>query len=317
MNILIVVDTKNKTLKKSGLEAATLCRKNNVTFDMVTLGTVSDAAALAIGAQKVFSLATDDATQGSQVANWLAQRISGYSLILGSASLNEKDVFARLSAKTKAHLYQDITQVTWAGETLTVSKPILAGKTTALIKVEKFPALITLRPNAISIETAQGLTPPSVETGTLPAADGHEKLTKKEVGESARPDLTEAGIIVSGGRSLKTADNFKILWDVADVLNTHVGTTVGASRAAVDAGYAPAAMQVGQTGKTVSPTLYVACGISGAIQHLAGMKTAKTIVAINTDPDAPIFKKADYGIVADLFEFVPKLTEKLKASLSS
>lgn len=316
MHVLVVADTKNKSLKKSALEAATLCRQLGWGFDLAILGHIQNPEEITGGANRVFILNTDAQTQGSQIASWLNSKISGYQLILGSASLKEKDIFARLSAKSKITLYQDVTRLGWNNSTLILTKPILAGKVSAILHETKFPVLVTLRPNAVSAQpVVQKVTPESQQV-TLAPASSQEKLTKTEVGESARPDLTEASVIISGGRSLKSADNFKILWQLADLLNTHVGTTVGASRAAVDAGYAPSDMQVGQTGKTVSPVLYMACGISGAIQHLAGMKTSKTIVAINTDPDAPIFKKADYGIVADLLQFIPKLTEKFKQTLS-
>jgi electron transfer flavoprotein alpha subunit len=172
--------------------------------------------------------------------------------------------------------------------------------------------MATLRPNVVT-PLAEGAGAPRVEALAvdIPPEDLRAVVTQVAQGRSEQVDLTEAGIIVSGGRSLGSAENFKVLEELASVL----GAAVGASRAAVDAGYAPHSMQVGQTGKTVNPALYIACGISGAVQHLAGMRTSKYIVAINKDPEAPIFKLADYGIVGDLFEVVPKLTEEFRKVL--
>ena len=286
MKALVIAETKGSKLKTTAHEAATVCRDAQVPFDMVVLGADVSKDELKLGAETVYLLPTQDQTPGSQVAAWVAERVKDYQVVLGTASMAGKDLFSRLCAKTHTPLYQDVTDMKWNGDKTTLCKPMFAGKVTAKFEVTQYPLLVTIRPNA--------LTP------------------KAEAGETTRPDLAEATIIVSGGRSIKNTDNFKILWDLADVM----GATVGASRAAVDAGYAPHDMQVGQTGKTVSPKLYIACGISGAIQHLAGMKTSKHIIAINTDPDAPIFKKADYGVIGDLFEIVPKLTEKLKAALN-
>ena len=173
------------------------------------------------------------------------------------------------------------------------------------------PHFITVRPNALGIQDSPSSGAGNLQKGQTKVGDIRALVKEVVKGASEKVDLTEANIIVSGGRSLKSAENFKILEELADVL----GATVGASRAAVDSGYAPHSMQVGQTGKTVSPSLYIACGISGAIQHLAGMKTSKVVVAINTDPDAPIFSRADYGIVGDLFKIVPLLTAEFKKIL--
>ena len=228
------------------------------------------------------------------------------AVVLTGASWTGKDILPRLAAKFQVGLANDCTEFK-LGSSVTARRPIFAGKCSQCVSFSSSPAVFSVRPNVLALGEAKGSAPQveklNAEIGTIRA-----KVTEVISSGAKKVDLTEADIIISGGRSLKSADNFKILFDCAAV----IGAAVGASRAAVDAGYAPHDMQVGQTGKTVSPKLYVACGISGAIQHLAGMRTSKVIVAINKDPEAPIFQKADYGVVGDLFEVVPLLTEELK-----
>jgi electron transfer flavoprotein alpha subunit len=186
---------------------------------------------------------------------------------------------------------------------------VYSGKATAEVEfVGAGPRLATVRANALGIPKPDASKSADVQNVTPDLGELKTKVTDVVKGSSGRPDVTEASIVVSGGRSVKSADGFKMIEEMADVL----GAAVGASRAAVDAGYRPHRDQVGQTGKVVSPTLYIACGISGAIQHLAGMRTSKTIVAINTDPEAPIFQVADYGIVGDIFTVVPLLKDEFK-----
>ena len=196
---------------------------------------------------------------------------------------------------------------------LIARRPIYAGKAYVEVGFEGRPQMASVRPNAFPMPAPAAQKAP-VERVKAEVKPEEVRTAVKEFVKTAgeRPELTEADIIVSGGRGMKAAENFKILEELADVL----GAAVGASRAAVDAGWRPQSDQVGQTGKTVSPNLYIACGISGAIQHLAGMGTSKYIVAINKDPEAPIFQKADYGIVADLFDAVPVMTEELKKLLA-
>jgi electron transfer flavoprotein alpha subunit len=214
----------------------------------------------------------------------------------------------KVAARLDAGLASDCTSLAFAGSNVTVRRPVYSGKATAEVEfVGAGPKLVTLRANALGVPKPD--TSKTAETVNVAVSLNDQKTKVLEVvkGASARPDVTEASIVVSGGRSLKNSENFKLLEDMADVM----GAAVGASRAAVDAGYRPHRDQVGQTGKVVSPALYVACGISGAIQHLAGMRTSKVIVAINTDAEAPIFQVADYGIVGDLFQVVPALQAEL------
>jgi electron transfer flavoprotein alpha subunit len=245
----------------------------------------------------------------------LKQLISAnkYDYVFGGATSVGKDLLPRLAGMFDAGLASDVINFQFEGDQFFGTRPLFAGKCLAKVELSgPRPHFISIRPNAVGL-------PSTPAGGTAAAADYQANIqniraTVKEIikGASEKLDLTEAKIIISGGRAMGNADNFKILNQMADV----IGATVGASRAAVDSGFAPHAMQVGQTGKTVSPTLYIACGISGAIQHLAGMRTSKVIVAINTDKDAPIFTKADYGIVGDLFKIVPILTEEFKVLLS-
>lgn len=230
-------------------------------------------------------------------------------VVLCSHSPTGRDLMPKIAASLNVGLASDCTQLAFEGSKIRVRRPVYSGKATVEVEfLGSGPQLATVRPNALGIPKPD--TTKTAEAVTVAVNLGATKTKVLEVvkGASARPDVTEAPIVVSGGRSLKNADNFKILETMADVL----GAAVGASRAAVDAGFRPHRDQVGQTGKVVSPGLYIACGISGAIQHLAGMRTSKVIVAINTDPEAPIFQLADYGVVGDLFTVVPLLTEEFK-----
>lgn len=236
----------------------------------------------------------------------------GFDYVMAGATAAGKDFIPRLAAKFDAGLASDCTNFIFEGDTFNGTRPLFAGKCLAKVNLQgPKPHFVTVRPNALGM-------PDSPNAGAGESADanvdaGNIRAAIKEIIASAseKVDLTEANIIISGGRAMKNPENFAILHAMADV----IGATVGASRAAVDSGYATPDMQVGQTGKTVSPSLYIACGISGAIQHLAGMRTSKVIVAINTDPDAPIFTKADYGIVGDLYKIVPIMTEEFKKIL--
>jgi electron transfer flavoprotein alpha subunit len=264
----------------------------------------------AYGASKVIQLTAssgDPATSPDLLARALDTAIGEFGLdgLMGLASAMGRDVFARLAALRELPLVSDVVGVDVGAQT--VRKSHFSGKTFATIKLNTEVLLCTLRPNTIEALPAE--TSPETSRFEAPVSDpGLIEVLDVQQGGSDRVDLTEAAVIVTGGRPIASAENFKILEALAEPL----GAAVGASRAAVDAGYAPHGMQVGQTGKTVSPKLYIACGLSGSVQHFAGMKTSKVIVAINTDKDAPIFEKCDYGIVGDLFNVVPKLTEALK-----
>jgi electron transfer flavoprotein alpha subunit len=226
-------------------------------------------------------------------------------ILLLSASTRGKDLSARLSARLDTGLAMDCVALRVDGDTLIATRPMFGGKVLAEVAIQGTPQMAAIRPNVMEVvEVGKGS---GVEKVPVNVGVAQTKVLEKKMEATAKVDLTEANIIVSGGRGMGGPD-FSLLEELAEVL----GATVGASRSVVDEGWRPHSDQVGQTGKVVSPDLYIACGISGAIQHLAGMGSSKYIVAINKDPEAPIFKKADYGIVEDLFKVVPSITAEVK-----
>lgn len=236
------------------------------------------------------------------------------SVFLGGATASGKDLFPRMATRLETGLTTDCINLDLGDDGLLKAvRPIYAGKVLMETTIpQSKPQMATLRPNVIEISPMESPKTAEIIKSKPNLKKDELKSFLKEIlkGESKKIDLTEAKIIISGGRAMKDKENFKILEELADAFGE--GSAVGASRAAVDSGYAPHDIQVGQTGKVVNPTLYIACGISGSIQHLAGMATSKYIVAINKDPEAPIFQKADYGIVGDLFQVVPILTQEVK-----
>jgi electron transfer flavoprotein alpha subunit len=313
----ILIETEDGNVKETNFGVLTLaCRQADATIiAFVTEGSAEGAkeALGRYGAQKVVRITVDGADLSAAPdlkARALAAAIDHYGLdaLLGLASARGRDVFARLAAFMDLPLASDCLNVDVVAKT--VKKSHFSGKTVASIKMSGRVMLCAMRPNAIDAVTAPAAA--AVESFAAPVQDpGFVKVVDVKREAADKIDLTEAGVIVTGGRPIASADNYKMLAECAKLL----GGTIGASRAAVDAGFAPHSMQVGQTGKTVSPRLYIGCGLSGSVQHFAGMKTSKVIVAINVDKDAPIFEKCDYGIIGDLFEVVPVLTEVLKEKL--
>lgn len=316
-NVLVFTELHDGKVKPVTLEI--LGKLAGQTADVAVIGDVSaeEISKLAAnGAQNVHKLKGDklDKYSPEGYSNALADFIKSknYDYVFAGATSMGKDLLPRLATKFDAGLASDVVNFTFDGGTFAGTRPLFAGKCLAKVEVTgPKPHFVTIRPNALGM--TENPTAGSGTANDVAANAGEIRAAIKEIikSASAKVDLTEANIIVTGGRAMKNAENFKILNEMADV----IGATVGASRAAVDSGFAPHAMQVGQTGKTVAPSLYIACGVSGAIQHLAGMRTSKVIVAINSDPDAPIFTKADYGIVGDLFQIVPLMTEEFKKLL--
>jgi len=232
--------------------------------------------------------------------------------ILGPVTSRQRELMARLAARLGVGLAADVVALKLDGDTLVATRPVYAGKLLARVTWAKGPWLATLRPNVFRPADAQSGRAAKIERIDVAVPEAKMKLVeRKEEVSTGLPELTEAETVISGGRGMKGPENYVILEDMARV----IGAAVGASRAAVDAGWRPHRFQIGQTGRTISPKLYLGFGVSGAIQHLAGMRTSKVIVAVNKDPEAPIFKIADYGIVGDLFEVVPALTQEFKKLL--
>ena len=309
MSILVIAEHDNNEIKGSTLNTVTAASK--IGGDVSVLVAGSESSSAAEQASKIAGISSVIHVDDPIYKNFLAEDLGnlvvsiaeGFNYILAPATTFGKNFLPRVAAKLDVQQISDIISVEDAD---TFKRPIYAGSCIATVKSNDSVKVITVRTTAFD---ASPMTDSSVTVNTGDVVDSlnNANFVSDEIAESDRPELTAAEVIVSGGRALGSSENFKIIEALADKL----GAAVGASRAAVDAGYVPNDYQVGQTGKIVAPSLYIAIGISGAIQHLAGMKDSKVIVAINKDEDAPIFQVADYGLVGDLFEAVPELTNSL------
>ncbi len=309
MSVLIVAEHDGKSIKSGTLSTITAAQKIDGTIHVLVAGSDCDGAAqAAASAQGVAEgLKADSPEYAHPLAENLAALVvslaGDYTHILAPASTFGKNVMPRAAALLDVQQISDITAVIDAD---TFERPIYAGNAIATVKSGEAKKVITIRTTGFDPAAAEGGSAP-VKDAAPQGESGLSKFVGEMLSDSERPELSSANIVVSGGRGVGSTDNFALIEALADKL----GGAVGASRAAVDACYVPNDYQVGQTGKVVAPDLYIAIGISGAIQHLAGMKDSKIIVAINKDEEAPIFQVADYGLVADLFDAVPELTEKL------
>jgi electron transfer flavoprotein alpha subunit len=320
-NIFAFAEARNGELRKVALEAVTAARK-------LADSTGGEVHALLLGAAGISAKAEQLGQHGADVvmicehegftqynpeaaAALAAERIKGggYRVAVFTTSAQGRDLAPRVAAKLGVSVVTDITAVELSGDTLTVKHPMNIGKVIATVEIAATPAIIAIRPNTFSpVQNAKAGRVETVQPVGDPSAS---RVVVKELiqGGGGKLDLADAPVVVAGGRGLKAAENFKLVEELADAFGN---AAVGATRAVTDDGWRPHSDQIGQTGRLVSPDLYVAVGISGAVQHLAGMRTSRTIVAINKDKDAPIFKVADYGIVGDVFEVVPALTAAVR-----
>jgi len=316
-DVLVVAELIDGGLRKTTLNAIsaalTIAKGTGGAFDVLAIGAGAAKAASEVagyGARKVFATEIAGGYTAEGYAATVAQLGKGYGVVLATASTYGKDLLPRVAAKLNAGLASDISKVNAEGGKLSYKRPTYAGNVYATMEVTTPIQVVTVRQSEFEWAPAAGSASP-VETyaAVADAAASKVQFVSIESVKSARPELAEASIVVSGGRALKSSEGFKT---VLEPLVDAFGAAMGASRAACDAGYVPNDLQVGQTGKVVAPKLYVAVGISGAIQHLAGMKGSKVIVAVNKDKEAPIAQVADYFLVADLFKAVPELTEAVK-----
>jgi len=308
MTSLVIAEHDNKVLKDSTAKTVTAAAQLGAPVHVLVAGEnaagVADAAAKLAGVEKV--LLADDAVYARMLAEPMEKLIVGlaanYDAVLAPATTNGKNIMPRVAAKLDV---PQISEILAVDSPDTFRRPIYAGNAIQTVQAPAGKKVITVRTTAFKAAEATGSAP--VEKIASAGDAGISKFVGEELSKSERPELTSAKIIISGGRGMQSGENFHLLDKIADKLHA----AVGASRAAVDAGFVPNDYQVGQTGKVVAPELYIAVGISGAIQHLAGMKDSKTIAAINKDEEAPIFQVADYGLVADLFKALPEMEAEL------
>ena len=309
MTTLILAEHNNTEMNVATLNAVTAAQA--IGGDITVLVAGKDCSAAAADAAKIDGVTVVKVVDSPEYENGLAENVAGlvvnmandYSHVLATATASAKNIMPRVAALLDMQQISEITEVL---DDSTFVRPIYAGNAMATVKSSDAIKIITVRGTAFEAAKSDGGTA-SIQNESFAGDAGLSAYLGSELSESERPDLTSARIVVSGGRGMQSGENFPIIESVADKL----GAAVGASRAAVDAGYVPNDYQVGQTGKVVAPDLYIAVGISGAIQHLAGMKDSKVIVAINKDEEAPIFQVADFGLVADLFTAVPELDQEL------
>ncbi len=315
--ILVLVEQMRGALKSTALQAMTagaqLAAAHGTTAVAVVAGEGAEQTSAALGehgAARVIALDADttDRTAWAAAVAGVARKLSPAAVLLAHTTLG-KDLGPRIAALLDAPMASDCVAVRSEGGAIVARRPVFAGKALVHVSGANGLLVVSIRPNALSAQKSPAAGSLEREAATPPSTGLGDVLKEVIASAQKKIELTEAAIIVSGGRGLKGPENFAMIEELAGAL----GAAVGASRAVVDAGWRPHGEQVGQTGKTVAPQLYIAVAISGAIQHLAGMRTAKYIVAINKDPEAPIFKVADYGIVGDAFEIVPRLTAAVKA----
>jgi electron transfer flavoprotein alpha subunit len=309
--VLVFTESNDGKLKKASREALSIGRKlaEAAGGDLVAFATDAAAAEEAgrYGAKKVFVAAAGaySTEPYTAVVVQVAKDVQP-SVLLFAGTSNGRDLAPRVAARLNVGVASDVDRLEWTDGKLRARRPVYSGKAFATVEITGIPAIATTRPNAFPAEEAGG---GAAEIVNVPAAtDNRVKIVETKAPEAGELTIAEADIIVSGGRGLKEAGNFSYVRDLAHA----IGGAVGASRAVVDAGWIDHQHQVGQTGRVVSPNVYIAAGVSGAIQHLAGMSSSKHIIAINKDPEAPIFRVADLGVVGDLFQILPALTEEVK-----